>query len=120
MSDEQTIQEKKPRKPILKTLVGGSILSSEKAVSQIPFVVFLVCLSILVIANRYWAEKTMTRMEAVQDSIKELRASSITFETQLMKMNRPSEISSRVRQSGLTLIDPQQPARRLKVEKLPN
>lgn len=119
MSEEQTPKEKaKLRAPNLKSLLGGSILASEKSLSQIPFVVFLVFLSILIITNRYWSEKTMTEIEVVQDSIKELRASSITYETQLMKMNRPSEIAGRVLESGISLLEPQEPPRKLKVEKL--
>lgn len=119
MSEEQVQKEKgKIRTPNLKSFLGGSILASEKTLSQIPFVLFLVFLSILIIANRYWSEKTMTEMEAVQDSIKELRASSVTYETQLMKMNRPSEITNRVQESGLNLVEPQEPPRKLKVEKL--
>ncbi|WP_372776295.1 FtsL-like putative cell division protein [Mangrovibacterium sp.] len=119
MSEENSHKEKpKGRGPILKSFLGGSILASEKALSQIPFVLFVVFLFILIIANRYWSEKTLTEMEAVQDSIKELRASSVTFETELMRMNRPSEIANRVRESGLELIEPQEPARKLKVDKL--
>lgn len=119
MSEEQTPKEKaKLRAPNLKSFLGGSILASEKSLSQIPFVVFLVFLSILIITNRYWSEKTMTEIEIVQDSIKELRASSITYETQLMKMNRPSEIAGRVLESGISLVEPQEPPRKLKVEKL--
>ncbi len=57
-------------------------------------------------------------MEAVQDSIKELKAESVTYETELMRMNRPSEITNKVKSSGLDLLEPQEPPRKLKVEKL--
>ncbi|PTN07922.1 FtsL-like putative cell division protein [Mangrovibacterium marinum] len=119
MSDEPLNSDKQQgRQPILKSFLGGSILASEKALSQIPFVLYVVLLLILVIANRYWSEKTLTEMEAVQDSIKELRASSVTFETELMRMNRPSTIANKVYDSGLDLVEPQEPPRKLKVEKL--
>ena len=119
MSSESNQKEKvKNRKPILKSFLGGSILASEKALSQIPFVLFIVFLFILIIANRYWSEKTITQMEVVQDSIKELRASSVTFETELMRMNRPSEIANKVHESGLDLEEAKEPARKLNVEKL--
>lgn len=119
MSEEVNQNEKgKNKRPNLKSFLGGSILASEKALSQIPFVLFIVFLFILIIANRYWSEKTITEMEAVQDSIKELRASSITFETELMRINRPSEIANKVFDNGLDLVEPQEPARRLTVEKL--
>ena len=116
--DTGHIEKGKKGRPILKSFLGGSILASEKALSQIPFVLFIVFLFILIIANRYWSEKTLTEMEAVQDSIKELRASSVTFETELMRMNRPSEIANKVYDGGLDLVEPKEPPRRLSVEKL--
>jgi len=118
MSEESQKGKVKSGKSSLKSFLGGSLLASEKALSQIPFVLFVVFLFILIIANRYWSEKTITQIEAVQDSIKELRASSVTYETELMQMNRPSEIANKVLESGLDLHEPQEPARRIKVEKL--
>lgn len=121
MSTEKNTNEKsKGRRNGLKSLLGGSLLASEKVLKQMPFVFFLVSLSILLISNRYWSEKTIRKMEAVQDSIKELRAESVTYETELMKMNRPSEIVNKVKASELDLLEPSEPARKLKVEKLDN
>ncbi|MGQ8336394.1 FtsL-like putative cell division protein [Sunxiuqinia sp. A32] len=102
----------------LKSLLGGSLLANEKVIKQIPFVFFLGLLGILIISNRYWSEKTIRKMETVQDSIKELKAESITYETELMRMNRPTEITNKVKSSGLDLVEPKEPARKLKVEKL--
>jgi len=106
------------RKSSLKSVLGGSLLASEKVIRQLPFVFFLVFLGILLISNRYWSEKTIRQMETVQDSIKELKAESVTFETELMKMNRPSEIINKVKESGLELVEPQEPPRKLNVKKL--
>jgi len=119
MSEESLHNEKvKVKKPILKSFLGGNVLASEKALTQIPFLLFVVFLFILIIANRYWSEKTLTEIEEVKDSIKELRASSISYETELMRMNRPSTVAQRVYESGLELVEPKEPARKLKVEKL--
>ena len=121
MSEEQKNTERtKSRRNGLKSVLGGSLLASEKVLKQMPFVFFLVSLGILLISNRYWSEKTIRKMEAVQDSIKELRAESVTYETELMKMNRPSEIVDKVKASGLGLEEPDQPPHKLKVEKLDN
>jgi len=117
---EHSGKEKKSRRNGLKSLLGGSLLASEKVMKQMPFVFFLVFLSILLISNRYWSEKTVREIEAVQDTIKELRAESVTWETELMKMNRPSEIVNKVKTSGLDLVEPDQPARKLKVKKQDN
>jgi cell division protein FtsB len=113
-------EKNKTRKNGLKSLLGGSLLASEKVMKQMPFVFFLAFLGILLISNRYWSEKTVRSIEAVQDTIKELRAESVTWETELMKMNRPSEIVNKIKASGLDLVEPDQPARKLKVKKLEN
>lgn len=118
--DPKNTERAKNRRNGLKSLLGGSLLASEKVLKQMPFVFFLVFLGILLISNRYWSEKTIRKMETVQDSIKELRAESVTYETDLMKMNRPSEIVDKVKASGLGLEEPDQPPHKLKVEKLDN
>ncbi len=102
----------------LKSLLGGNLLASEKVLVQMPFVFFLVFLGMLLISNRYWSEKTIRKMEAVQDSIKELKAESVTYETELMKMNRPTEIANKVKASGLDLEEPLEPAKKITVKKL--
>ncbi|WP_423126455.1 FtsL-like putative cell division protein [Gaoshiqia sp. Z1-71] len=118
MTEEAPKNEKsKARKSGLKSFLGGNLLASEQVMKQMPFVFFVVFLGILLITNRYWAEKTMRQIEVAQDSIKELKAESITFETELMRMNRPSEITNKVKDSGLNLVEPQEPARKIKVKK---
>lgn len=118
MTAEATPKEKdKTRKNSLRSVLGGSLLASEKVLKHLPFVFFLVFLGILLITNRYWSQRTISQIEAVQDSIKDLKAEAVTFETELMKMNRPSEIAARVKESGLELLEPQVPARKLKVKK---
>lgn len=118
MTAEATPQEKDKRhKNSLRSVLGGSLLASEQVLRHLPFVFFLVFLGILLITNRYWSQRTIRQIEAVQDSIKDLKAEAVTFETELMKMNRPSEIADRVRESGLELMEPQVPARKLRVKK---
>lgn len=119
-TEKENTSQSKTRRNGLKSLLGGNLLASEKVLKQMPFVFFCVFLGILLISNRYWSEKTIRKMEVVQDSIKELRAESVTYETELMKMNRPSEIVDKVKASGLGLEEPTEPARKLKVEKLDN
>lgn len=121
MTEETTKKGKTTsRKHRIKTFMGGSLLASEKVMKQMPFVFYLVLLAILMITNRYYSEKVIRQIETVQDSIMELKAESVTYETDLMRMNRPSEITEKVNESGLDLIEPQEPPQKLKVEKLEN
>ncbi len=114
---KETAPKRKTRKRGVRSFLGGGLLASERVLKHLPFAFFLVFLGILMITNRYWSQRTIRQMEIVQDSIKELKAQSVTFETELMKINRPSEIVERVRQSGLELHEPVVPARKLRVKK---
>lgn len=109
--------KKKTQKIRFKKILGGSILTDERVTNQFPFVFFLVLLGLLLITNRNWSEKTIRKIEAVQDTLKELKAESVTHETKLMFINRPSEVDKRVKERGLDLIEPQEPAMRIKVKK---
>ena len=102
----------------LKSILGGTILASERVTKQLPFVFFIVFLGIGLITNRYWTEKTIRQMEVVRDSLKEYKAESVIHETQLMYINRPSEVSKKVIERKIDLIEPVEPAKKINVKKL--
>ncbi len=104
----------------LRSFLGGGVLASEKVLKHLPLLFLVVSFGILLITNRYWSQRTIRQMEAVQDSIKELKAEAVTWETELMKMNRPSEIAAKVKENGLELLEPQVPARKIKVKSIDN
>jgi len=93
-------------------------LASDQVIKQLPFVVFLVLLGIGLITNRYWTEKTIRKMEVVRDSLKEFKAESVIHETELMYINRPSEVAKRVVERKIDLIEPIEPAKKITVKKL--
>lgn len=102
----------------LKSILVGSALSSEKVTKQIPFVVFLALLGIGLITNRYLTEKTIRQMEMVRDSLREFKSESVIHETELMYINRPSEVTRRVTERKIDLIEPVEPPKRIKVKKM--
>lgn len=100
-----------------KSILGGTILASEQVTKQLPFVFFLALLGIGLITNRYWTEKTIRKMEMVRDSLKEYKAESVIHETELMYINRPSEVAKRVLERKIDLIEPIDPPKRIVVKK---
>jgi len=118
MTEKKENSKKRMSTDGLKSILGGSVLASEKVTKQLPFVFFLVFLGITLITNRYWTEKTIRKMEMVRDSLKEYKAESVIHETELMYINRPSEVAKRVVERKIDLIEPLEPAKRIKVKKL--
>ena len=104
----------------LKSVLGGTVLASEKVTNLLPFVFFIAFMFIALITNRYWTEKTIKQIDLVRDSLKEYKTESVIHETQLMYINRPSEVTKKVIERKIDLIEPVEPAKKIKVEKLEN
>ena len=117
MTEQTENKKKRITAPGLKSILGGTVLTSEKVTKQIPFVFFLALLGIGLITNRYWTEKTIRQMEAVRDSLKEYKAESVIHETELMYINRPSEVTRRVIERKIDLIEPVEPPKRIFIKK---
>ncbi len=89
----------------LKSIIDGSLLTVRSVVKQIPFILFLVLVALLYIANRYHAEKIIRQIDSLKTEVKDLRAEEITTASELMNLNRPSNVQNLIneKQLGLTL-----------------
>lgn len=98
--------------PIGKTLHGvldGSLLMKESVVKILPFVFFLTFLAILFIANTYYAERTVMKIEQTKRDLKESRSEHIATKAELMIKSKQSEVSLRLAPLGIkpTLVPPE-------------
>ncbi len=118
MTEKKENSRKKISSAGLKSILGGTVLASEKVTKQLPFVIFVALLGLGLITNRYWTEKTIREMEMVRDSLKELKSESVIHETQLMYINRPSEVTKKVIERKIDLIEAVEPPKRIMVKKL--
>ena len=118
MTEKKENSKKRISAAGIKSVLGGSVLASEKVTKQIPFVFFLALLGIGLITNRYVTEKTIRQMEMVRDSLKEYKSESVIHETELMYINRPSEVTKRVIERKIDLVEPIEPPKRIKVKKM--
>lgn len=117
---DQKIEKKEMKfsSPVnLKGLLSGTVLTRESVKKQFPYILFLVFLAVVYIANRYHAEKIVRRMQVVQQEIKELRAESITTTAELMFLSKQSEVTRGIRANGLELHESVEPPIKLKKKK---
>jgi hypothetical protein len=106
----------KNKKPGVKSFIGGTILTDDRVTKQIPFILFLAFLGLLMITNRNWSERTIRKVEILQDTLDNLRSESITLSSKLMNASRPSEVAAKVKNAGLDLQEPIKPPRKLIVK----
>jgi hypothetical protein len=96
-----------------KRVIDGSLLTVKAVVRQIPFILFLVFLALVYIANRYHAEKVIRRIDGLKTEVKDYRAEEITTASELMNLNRPSTIQQLVKERNLGLSIPEDPPRKI-------
>lgn len=76
----------------LKTVLDGSLLTSDYVSRQIPFMLFLVVLAMLYIANTYNAKKIEKRIRDKAKQVDELKAEYITLTSELVYNTRRTNI----------------------------
>ena len=97
------------RKSRFRDIVDGSLLTREKVVKQLPFVLFLTMIIILYIANRYHAEKLVRRTLKMQIELKELRAESISTASELEYISRQSQVARLINERNMDLKQSEKP-----------
>lgn len=114
------VEEKQERKEqkfgSVKDLLDGSLIANDFIVKQLPYIVFLVILAFVYIANRYHAEKVVRQNVVLQKEINELRAEAITTSSELMFISKQSEVAKLVEKRGLGLKESVEPPRKIVIE----
>ncbi|MBS1651794.1 MAG: hypothetical protein JSU07_07275 [Bacteroidetes bacterium] len=101
----KTIMPKnKPKGYVSKALgkmFSGTFLSNEKYLKHFPFVLFLVFVLILYIANGYYADNKIREENKLNNELKELRSAYISSTSDLMFASKQSEVAKAVEKIGL-------------------
>lgn len=96
---EEKIQEpKKPEKnnKVIRSVanvVSGSFLSKETTLKNLPFIFFLSFLAICYIANGYYADDQVRKVNRLNNEIKELRTQYIVVKDSLVIKSKQTEIA---------------------------
>src|SRR3954469_21009404 len=97
---EEKIQEpkKKPEKSnnvmrSVASVVSGSFLSKETTIKNLPFIFFLSFLAICYIANGYYADDQVRKVNRLNNEIKELRTQYIVVKDSLVVKSKQTEVA---------------------------
>lgn len=97
-------------------LINGNVLTRKAVLRQARFILLLVLMAFLFIANRNHAEKTVIHLNRLQGDVKELRAKSITISSDLVRISRQSEVARLVNRYELGLEENLEPPKKLVVK----
>jgi len=105
MSGEIPAQEKptpkKKKNTPLKSIIQGTILTREKVVKQLPFLIYMVLIAVLYIANSYNADKVIIESTRIKKENEEYRYAYISLHSKLMNVSRQSELARKLVTTGL-------------------
>ena len=109
---DQTIEEKE-KSFSLRDLLDGNVLTRKAVLKQSRFILLLVLIAFISIANRNHTEKTVIRLNRLQSDVKEMRATSITISSNLVRISRQSEVVRLVNRYELDLEENLEPPKKL-------
>jgi len=85
----------------LGSVLSGAFLSKERAVRALPFIFFLTFIALCYIANGYYAEEQIRKLNHLAGEIKELRSEYINSKSDLSAISKQSEVAKRVAPYGV-------------------
>ncbi len=97
-------------------IISGNFLAREYSWRQAPFIFFLTFTGIIYIANSYYAEKNIRKINKYSEELKELRSEYITSKSRLMFLGRQSEVGRIAREKGMTLVEATTPPGKIIIE----
>jgi hypothetical protein len=92
---KEPIKAKKENKVVrsVANVVSGSFLSKESTVKNLPFIFFLSFLAICYIANGYYADDQVRKVNSLTNEIKELRTQYIVVKDSLVIKSKQTEVA---------------------------
>ncbi len=98
---------------VLRDLIDGSVLNRGFVVKQRRFILMLVLIAFISIANRNHAEKMVIMGNRLQNEVREYRSHSISVSSELMRVSRESEVIRLIKKNGMDLEESMDPPKKL-------
>ena len=102
----------KVMRPMLQ-FVSGNFLVKEDVMDRLPYILFLVFMGLVYIANGYMAQDTVRKISKTSSELKELRSEFITIQSDLMYTTKQSELVKILEERDLGLVESTDPPRKL-------
>ncbi len=83
------------------SVLTGAFLSKERAVRSLPFIFFITFITLLYIANGYYAEGQIRKQNSLTNQLKELRSEFIISKSELSDLSKQSEVAKRLENTGV-------------------
>lgn len=93
----------------LKSILDGTFLTSESFLKQYTFVLFVSFLTLIYIAQNFYADKILLSIEREKDRVRELRFEYVTTSEHLSKMLQASQLKEKLKHHGIkpSVVPPQ-------------
>ncbi|WP_396182408.1 FtsL-like putative cell division protein [Flavobacterium sp.] len=82
-------------------ILKAKFLINEDAAKNWKFIVFLIALAMIMIANIHWYEKKIFQIVKMSKEVKELRSEFVDRRSELMKLKMESTISKKMEEKGI-------------------
>ncbi|MCL2682286.1 MAG: FtsL-like putative cell division protein [Bacteroidales bacterium] len=99
----------------IRHILDGSIITQDKVLQRWPYVIFLACLAILLIANNYVSEKIIRETNSLNRELKELQTEHLATLSEYLRKSQQSEIAKRLNEVGIK--ESVVPPKRIKVKR---
>ncbi len=112
-TNSKTKKESLKRKEIIRSLADGSLFTKEVILKNIPFLLFLLFLGLVYIANHYQAEKLVRQTIELKKEIEQLKAEHLSVTSALMQISQQSEVEKLIQEKQLDLQTSEQPPKKI-------
>lgn len=108
VQEQQPRPQQKKSEPGKKTggfsvgkILRGEFLADAKAIKYVPFVLFLTALALVYIANAYYVERKVVKIQKLNKRVKDLHTNYVSVKADLMFSMKQTEIATKMAESGL-------------------
>jgi len=106
---KEHMDSKASKKEFFRSILDGSLLTRELILSNLRFILYLVFLGLLYIANRNHAEHLLRETIKLKKEIEELKAEQLSVSSKLMQISQQSEVQKLMQQQQLDLSNSDKP-----------